>query len=853
MARLRQCGGFFSLLSKGNSRPMWSIDSSSVTDADTIDAYMANSRYIHRQHVDFTMEKRGKCFGLEFCNCLTDFLILTRDEFSRDNSKERLFGKRFLNVDCPSVIRTCFRCITLGQTFNDDFTMDLRAENDRGQEETILRSTMSSCLLTKVRLLIMCFIHRFVLDHYLLRSMGGNVQEFIGNRVFFHDRLVQLFIMECKSPNSPVSRDDVHVVFDVRKTGSRRDVCVFVLLGEYLREGFCEDLSKIEEVNALPTTFAMTRQPATSLECALLDESCTHSREIVVNRVRIERGMAREVERCCENRFRFFNTVGGLLLNRQLDERHYILPRNKFTEVFDVFCFLLAMYCQVFDEREGGIFFVEWTEKSELDEDENVVPYYVKDIVCSDGEIRRCVKYECDAGDDTLRECTHLRKVYQSAITDMGVVQLGYNSRGHLPRGSPKKYFKRHVYYEKEHDMQSYEDRGFKHLYEGHHKCTKKRYCDEFCKAGLQESHHKRRDYFQLENEEMSCRDSRVNYEGLNRFFRERKELDKAQKSESYNTMIPPYANENCNHKRIVYVTELEKDLSSAFFCPSQALDPCWVDYDEGALMERVKSVGVSGNDVRRNGGGAVRMRGDSGYLHHLNGYIKNFSRNEQPDMATLKMLLRRESKEYVGNFLLTATIEILRKAMWILEKRLKTSDNMMAYEGLRPLFSPSCTHLLSLLNVLRRGCSWTTKLSDDTLMTERAGSLLGSVLKERSVLLEECYATCRRMRMGDNETGMIDASKVGRCRVSTMSSVEHKGDVNDFETRAYTYQVLINVYKYLSIDVHHWKGQYCPTCHPTHLIKQELQTIVESVRKPCHWVGRVWRCLRVIPLTSNQ
>ena len=291
MARLRQCGGFFSLLSKGNSRrPMWSIDSSSVTDADTVDAYMANSRYVRRQRVEFTMEKRGKCFGLEFCNCLIDFLILTRDEFSKDTLKERLFGKQFLNIDCPCVIRTCFRCITLGQTFNDDFTMDLRAENDRGQEETILRSTMSSCLLTKVRLLIMCFIHRFVLGHYLLRSISGNVQEFIGNRVFFHDRLVQLFMMECESPNSPVNRDDVYVMFDVRKTGSRRDVCVFVLLGEYLREGFCEDFSKIEEVNALPTTFAMTKRATTPLLEYAIDESCTHSREVVVNRVRIERG-----------------------------------------------------------------------------------------------------------------------------------------------------------------------------------------------------------------------------------------------------------------------------------------------------------------------------------------------------------------------------------------------------------------------------------------------------------------------------------------------------------------------------------------------------------------------------------
>ena len=111
--------------------------------------------------------------------------------------------------------------------------------------------------------------------------------------------------------------------------------------------------------------------------------------------------------------------------------------------------------------------------------------------------------------------------------------------------------------------------------------------------------------------------------------------MDRIQKAESFNTMIPPYANENCSNKRFVYVTELEKDLSSTLLCPSQVMDPCWVDYDEGALMERMKVVGRHWEDeeelmesvqsVRRNGGGTDDMRRGSGYLHHLNEYIRHF------------------------------------------------------------------------------------------------------------------------------------------------------------------------------------------------------------------------------------
>ena len=55
--------------------------------------------------------------------------------------------------------------------------------------------------------------------------------------------------------------------------------------------------------------------------------------------------------------------------------------------------------------------------------------------------------------------------------------------------------------------------------------------------------------------------------------------------------------------------------------------------------------------------------------------------------------------------------------------------------EPIRPIFSPSCVHLLSALNVVRRSSRIAMDLCDVDLMTERIGSFLGSVLEERDQL----------------------------------------------------------------------------------------------------------------------
>ena len=74
--------------------------------------------------------------------------------------------------------------------------------------------------------------------------------------------------------------------------------------------------------------------------------------------------------------------------------------------------------------------------------------------------------------------------------------------------------------YGKRVSSETYEDRGYKHLYEKHHTCRRNGLCKKFCQTKICEAgkyssdsvNYKRDDIYQLENEEMSCDNVNVNY-----------------------------------------------------------------------------------------------------------------------------------------------------------------------------------------------------------------------------------------------------------------------------------------------------------------------------------------------------
>ena len=229
-------------------------------------------------------------------------------------------------------------------------------------------------------------------------------------------------------------------------------------------------------------------------------------------------------------------------------------------------------------------------------------------------------------------------------------------------------------------------------LYEWHHDCKKKQYCD-FCYEGLRKMNYKRGDFYQVENEEMSCASVRVSYELLDEFFHERVRLDRNSKDMMFNTSIPSPVNEEADARvRWVYVTELEKDLSCDFVSPSIIQDPCWVDYDEAVVKLKLSEKGRKSDESDAVPRLVSKLDVQCSALKSLNEYMINFNTDLQPDFSTIKFYLLHsysEDKEFIMNFLLSTTLSLLRSSMFQLAKlRCKVGSNREDKgEPIRPIF----------------------------------------------------------------------------------------------------------------------------------------------------------------------
>ena len=264
MARLRQLGGFFSLVSWEDGRLMYVRRNFRCEDSSIIDGVMTNDAHVCGLLEDDDKENRTQLLEdactVELCKTMIDFLIVTRDEFDGIDTerKRQLFGKEFKNLDCPSVVNVCFRCCTIGQTFNDDFSLTKHRGIGYLEPLTLIKGVISPCLLSKVHLLMMCFIHKFVQSNYFVRLSvkASDMHCWIGESVFFHDRLIDLFMDECEDPseNGMMDRDDIYIIFDRRNVNNLMSfrLCVFIYVGKYLDSDFCDQLEKIRRENFFP-------------------------------------------------------------------------------------------------------------------------------------------------------------------------------------------------------------------------------------------------------------------------------------------------------------------------------------------------------------------------------------------------------------------------------------------------------------------------------------------------------------------------------------------------------------------------------------------------------------------------
>ena len=163
-----------------------------------------------------------KCLGLP------DRKYFGTNEMTIETLKR--FEEWYVNEDCRlrnNDIHVCFRCCTLGQTFNDNFSLTRR----RKSSSTIVSRVIPLCTLSKVHLMMMCFIHKFIQSHYFvkLNVMEHEVYRYIGESVFFHDCLVDLFVKEAGDPtqHGVMDKNDIYV-FDMHRMKQRGHMCTFV-------------------------------------------------------------------------------------------------------------------------------------------------------------------------------------------------------------------------------------------------------------------------------------------------------------------------------------------------------------------------------------------------------------------------------------------------------------------------------------------------------------------------------------------------------------------------------------------------------------------------------------------------
>ena len=128
MAKLKQLGGCFALVGKKmEQHPLYQEQTMYLQEMETVELMLMNNRNIRLYNAqDRDIIEKVNTYGcfVEWCNSMIEFLILTKHDFERERLlKINMFGKVFENHDCQELTSFFLNAVTLGQTFNDDFTM----------------------------------------------------------------------------------------------------------------------------------------------------------------------------------------------------------------------------------------------------------------------------------------------------------------------------------------------------------------------------------------------------------------------------------------------------------------------------------------------------------------------------------------------------------------------------------------------------------------------------------------------------------------------------------------------------------------------------------------------------------
>ena len=479
--------------------------------------------------------------------------------------------------------------------------------------------------------------------------------------------------------------------------------------------------------------------------------------------------------------------------------------------IHSLFLFFMALFCQVYSQFKLNQQFVPMVEFV----DDKRVEYASRFSICGDGHVLQTIKYETTNNGSEDFNVLHdggqsLESGYKSPILDINI-QIGSEMNGYYP--GCKDSYREHLFGKDIHahrwQQNRFEDCGIKHLYEFHHACTGDESCD-FCNEttrpfGLEN--------FFVENEEMCCHNSNPNYDSLRAINNERLTIDERNKKGYPSTLIPQPKLYDEQYGKTVYVSELIVDVSTDFVSPSTIQDPAYVSYDEDSI--RIKFDKESG----------VEQVCRYGVLEKLNSVMFEYGFHEDSHtFTTLKYYLLSidpAGGEFYENFVLDVMKYSLHYAMKKINERIGQVNKF------RPIFSPSVVYLLKSLNVLRRSLDVDMELTCIELISEKHRSLLGAMLSERHSLINDAGFNLNSLQ---NENASSSAIPTDH----PTADVHTKAD--KLQTMVVAFNVLFDVFKILSIELHRKKGNdfysTCPMCTEGWLMKTEHQSVIESIRE---------------------
>ena len=278
--------------------------------------------------------------------------------------------------------------------------------------------------------------------------------------------------------------------------------------------------------------------------------------------------------------------------------------------------------------------------------------------------------------------------------------------------------------------------------------------------------------------------------------------IDEKQKAFAYSMLIPPPCLDNSNEGVRVYVTEINADLSCDFLSPHTIQDPVYMSYDEDTLQIRLSKPLLSFDDPSY-----VRQKWHrQSLLGSLNGIMCDYGHVQSVQcFSTFKFnllsmcnasaeLFSDTSNLFYLNFILDVVVHCLHYAMKVINDQVVHSCGQHQF---RLIFSPSVVSLLKALNVLRRLFDLSEDLTALDLINEKNGSIIGALIEECNDLLNRADGNMSDMRNGSGVFRLDDAFGVGN-----PCNDDHK-TMNDLQTKMSVFNVLFDVYKILSIELH--------------------------------------------------